>query len=71
MIITVTLNAAIDHTLAVPNFRLGARHRAVRADAVAGGKGINVARALMPGSARNRHRFAGGVTGTRVLEYLT
>ena len=29
MIITVTLNAAIDKTLAVPNFRLGRRHRAV------------------------------------------
>jgi fructose-1-phosphate kinase PfkB-like protein len=28
MIITVTLNAAIDKTLAVPNFRLGRRHRA-------------------------------------------
>ena len=27
MIITVTLNAAIDKTLAVPNFRLGWRHR--------------------------------------------
>ena len=26
MIITVTLNAAIDKTLAVPNFRLGRRH---------------------------------------------
>ena len=30
MIITVTLNTAIDKTLAVPNFRLGRRHRTVR-----------------------------------------
>jgi hypothetical protein len=29
MIITVTLNTAIDKTLAVPNFRLGRRHRTV------------------------------------------
>ena len=29
MIITVTLNAAIDRTLEVPNFRLGRRHRSV------------------------------------------
>src|SRR6266853_843585 len=29
MIITVTLNAAIDKSLAVPNFRLGRRHRTV------------------------------------------
>jgi fructose-1-phosphate kinase PfkB-like protein len=27
MIITVTLNAAIDKSLSVPNFRLGRRHR--------------------------------------------
>jgi len=41
MIITVTLNAAIDKTLAVPNFRLGRRHRAVEQTAMAGGKGVN------------------------------
>jgi 1-phosphofructokinase/tagatose 6-phosphate kinase len=46
MIITVTLNAAIDKTLAVPNFRLGRRHRASEHRTVAGGKGVNVARAL-------------------------
>ena len=46
MILTVTLNAAIDRTVAVPNFRLGQRHRAVEARTMAGGKGVNVARAL-------------------------
>ena len=46
MILTVTLNAAIDRTVAVPNFRLGQRHRAVESRTVAGGKGVNVARAL-------------------------
>ena len=46
MIITVTLNAAIDRTLTVPNFQRGQRHRASQGLTLAGGKGINVARAL-------------------------
>ena len=46
MIVTVTLNAAIDRTLTVPNFQRGQRHRASSGLALAGGKGINVARAL-------------------------
>jgi 1-phosphofructokinase/tagatose 6-phosphate kinase len=72
MIITVTLNAAIDNTLAVPHFRLGARHRAVEKRAAAGGKGINVARALKClGQPVIATGFAGGVTGTRIIEYLT
>ncbi|HEV7918598.1 MAG TPA: 1-phosphofructokinase family hexose kinase [Solirubrobacterales bacterium] len=72
MIITVTLNAAIDNTLAVPHFRLGARHRAVEKHAAAGGKGINVARALKSlGQPVIATGFAGGVTGTRIIEYLT
>ena len=62
MIITVTLNAAIDNTLAVPHFRLGARHRAVEKHAAAGGKGINVARALKClGQPVIATGFAGGV----------
>ena len=36
MIITVTLNAAIDRTMAVPNFRQGNRHRSVESRNVAG-----------------------------------
>lgn len=46
MIISVTLNAAMDRTVAVPNFRRGHRHRSVESRTVPGGKGINVARAL-------------------------
>src|SRR5437899_2299153 len=46
MIVTVTLNAAIDRTLTVPNFQRGQRHRASAGVTLAGGKGINVARAL-------------------------
>jgi 1-phosphofructokinase family hexose kinase len=71
MILTVTLNAAIDRTIAVPNFRLGQRHRAVESRTVAGGKGVNVARALsLLGRPVIATGFAGGPTGTRVVEQL-
>ena len=71
MILTVTLNAAIDRTVAVPNFRQGHRHRAVESRTVAGGKGINVARALgLLGRPVIATGLAGGATGARVLELL-
>jgi tagatose 6-phosphate kinase len=71
VILTVTLNAAIDRTVAVPNFRLGRRHRAVESRTVAGGKGINVARALgLLGRPVIATGFVGGPTGARVLEEL-
>jgi 1-phosphofructokinase family hexose kinase len=72
VIITVTLNAAIDKTLAVPNFRLGRRHRTVEQTTMAGGKGVNVARALKTlGQPVIATGFAGGPTGTRIVEQLT
>jgi len=71
VILTVTLNAAIDRTVAVPSFRQGHRHRAVESSTVAGGKGINVARALKlldrPVIATG---LAGGPTGARLMERL-
>jgi 1-phosphofructokinase family hexose kinase len=71
VILTVTLNAAIDRTVAVPNFRLARRHRAVESRTVAGGKGINVARALsLLGRPVIAAGMVGGPTGTRVLEQL-
>jgi 1-phosphofructokinase family hexose kinase len=72
MIITVTLNAAIDKTLAVPNFRLGRRHRTVEQTTMPGGKGVNVARALKTlGQPVIATGFQGGPTGTRIVEQLT
>ena len=72
MIVTVTLNVAIDRTLTVPNFQTGHRHRASQGLTLAGGKGINIARALkrldVPVVATG---LAGGRTGTRVVEELT
>jgi 1-phosphofructokinase/tagatose 6-phosphate kinase len=71
MILTVTLNAAVDRTVAVPNFRLGHRHRSVESRTLAGGKGINVARALsLLGHPVIATGFVGGPTGTRVAEQL-
>lgn len=71
MILTVTLNAAIDRTLAVPNFHVGRRHRAVEQTAVAGGKGVNVARALKAlGRPVLATGTAGGGTGARIIELL-
>jgi 1-phosphofructokinase/tagatose 6-phosphate kinase len=72
MIVTVTMNAAIDRTLTVPNFQRGQRHRASEGMALAGGKGINIARALkrlgVPVVATG---LAGGGNGTRIVEDLT
>jgi len=72
MIITVTLNAAIDKSLRVTNFRLNRRHRPSEQTTLPGGKGVNVARTLktldQPVIATG---FAGGATGTRIVEALT
>jgi 1-phosphofructokinase/tagatose 6-phosphate kinase len=72
MIVTVTLNAAIDRTLTVPNFQRGQRHRASAGVTLAGGKGINVARALKKlGVPVVATGFVGGATGSRIVEGLT
>jgi 1-phosphofructokinase family hexose kinase len=71
MIVTVTMNAALDRTLTVPNFQRGQRHRASEKLTLAGGKGITVARALknlgVPVVATG---LAGGRNGRRILEEL-
>jgi 1-phosphofructokinase family hexose kinase len=72
VIVTVTVNAALDRTLTVPVFQIGYRHRSSEVMTLAGGKGINVARALksldVPVVATG---LAGGRTGTRLVEELT
>ena len=72
MIITVTLNAALDKTLEVPNFTPGRRHRTVEQTTMAGGKGVNIARAIKSlGQPVIATGLAGGATGTRIVEGLT
>lgn len=72
MIVTVTLNAALDRTLRVPNFQLGRRNRADATLTLPGGKGVNVARALKTlGRPVIATGLAGGRTGTQIIEQLT
>src|SRR5437588_7985255 len=71
MIITVTLNAALDKTLEVPNFRVGRRHRSVEQTTMPGGKGVNIARALKRlGQPVIATGLTGGATGSRIVEAL-
>jgi len=72
VIVTVTLNAALDRTLSVPNFQLGHRHRASSSLMLPGGHGVNVARALKRlGEPVIATGLAGGRTGTSIVEELT
>lgn len=59
MIVAVAPNPSIDKALLIPGFRLGAIHRPERLVAVAGGKGLNVARVI--------HRLGGGVCACALL----
>ena len=71
MILTVTLNIALDRTVAVPRMALGNRHRAVDSRTAAGGKGVNVARALKSlGEPVIATGLAAGPTGARIKELL-
>jgi tagatose 6-phosphate kinase len=71
MIVTVTMNAALDRTLTVPNFQEGQRHRASEKLTLAGGKGITIARALKTlGVPVVATGLAGGRSGRRILEEL-
>lgn len=72
MIVTVTLNAALDRTVSVPNFQLRGRNRATESLALPGGKGVNVARALrLLGEPVIATGMAGGRSGTYIIEELT
>ena len=72
MILTVTVNAALDRTLTVPNFGASNRQRATSAIALPGGKGVNIARALRRlGEPVITTGFAGGRTGTTIIEELS
>ena len=72
MILTVTLNAAVARTLVVPSLTLGHRHRAPESVALAGGKGINVARSLRAlGVPVLATGFAGGRNGDAIRDGLS
>ncbi|MDO8588737.1 MAG: 1-phosphofructokinase [Armatimonadota bacterium] len=71
MIITVTLNTAIDKTYTVENFVIDRVHRPVETKSTAGGKGINVARVLKElGRDALATGFIGGSNGDKIIEGL-
>ena len=71
MILTVTLNAALDVTYRVPTLVPGGTHRATPTGARAGGKGVNVARVLHTlGHDTVATGFAGGETGRAIRDDL-
>lgn len=72
MIVTITANPSLDRTIEVDALVRGAVHRAGALREEAGGKGVNIARAL----AANRHKAravlpTGGADGTLLTALLT
>ena len=72
MITTVTLNAAMDRALVVPNFAHGRRHRSSSGITLPGGHGVTIARALRRlGDPVIATGMVGGLTGGNIIERLT
>ncbi|MEV5335619.1 1-phosphofructokinase family hexose kinase [Streptomyces werraensis] len=72
MILTVTLNTALDITYRVPSLRAGASHRVSEVLERPGGKGVNVARVLAAlGHEVTVTGFSGGPTGRVLRDRLT
>ncbi|MEU2614003.1 hexose kinase [Micromonospora sp. NPDC007271] len=71
MVLTVTLNAALDVTYRVPTLVPGATHRVTEVAEQAGGKGVNVARVLRAlGAPVIATGLAGGAGGARLRSLL-
>lgn len=69
MILTVTLNAAIDKRYVVENFEVGEVNRVKECAYVAGGKGLNVSKtATIAGAQVLATGFAGGHAGEYIIE---
>lgn len=71
MILTVTLNAAIDKRYVVENFQPGSVNRVKECAYSAGGKGLNVSRvAVIAGEEVTATGFVGGHAGNYIVEAL-
>lgn len=72
MILTVTLNTALDLTYHVRSLRPHTSHRVTEVTERPGGKGLNVARVLAAlGHEVTVTGFTGGATGRAVQDQLT
>ena len=71
MILTVTLNAAIDKRYVINDFKIDEVNRAAECEYFAGGKGLNVSRtATIAGAKVLATGFVGGHAGEYILEEL-
>lgn len=71
MLLTVTLNAAVDKLYTVPGFALDCVHRPTEVRTFAGGKGINVARVYQTlGGNVQATGFLGGINGVKIRSSL-
>lgn len=71
MIITLTLNPALDETIEVETLERGALNNVIQTVTDLGGKGINVSKALKAlGGKSQVMGFAAGKTGLRIVEEL-
>lgn len=71
IVITVTLNPAVDRTMVVPGFQEGSIHRAWKVRNSPGGKGINVSRILRQlGTPSIAFALAAGHIGLLLLDLL-
>jgi len=71
MILTVTLNPAIDRTVYVDNFKTGELNRVIASRTDPGGKGINVSKALCSyGVEQTATGIIGGMNGKQLMSLL-
>lgn len=71
MIITVTLNPAVDKTINIKSFQINSVNRVLKSRKDAGGKGINVSKVLKElGTESIATGFLGGDTGDAIRNYL-
>ncbi|HEY0867577.1 MAG TPA: 1-phosphofructokinase family hexose kinase [Fimbriimonas sp.] len=71
MILTITLNAAVDNALFLPRLQVGDANRVTRVDRDAGGKGVNQSRVIAELGGRTMATgFLGGPEGTFIRQVL-
>ena len=71
MIVTVTMNPAVDRTVSIESLHRGGLNRIQKAESDAGGKGINVSKTLkVLGADSTATGFLAGTAGKKIEEQL-